>query len=346
MFKIAKARWPELWQALAREGQLYLPALVDGKTDFTPWQKDTKVDLLTAVTAKSLKHLFFAQVEPLMDFQTSGKKVAVTPQKLPEQPTIAFGVRACDLAGFAILDKVFLKEPVDTFYRARREHCTLIGLACGFPEETCFCHTFDIDAASPAGDVQTWLVWDNLYWESQTEKGRQLTAKLAALFTEATAADKKLVQDQQAKIKETLRQLPLGQLRFSPELAKHEQEVFNSKVWEQLAATCLSCCGCTYVCPTCHCYDVRDNVGKDGQVQRFRCWDSCMNGDFTKMAHGNPRKGQLERFRQRYMHKLVYFPEDYEGTFACVGCGRCLRICPVNLNIVKVAKALEVDLHV
>jgi hypothetical protein len=80
MFKIAKAKWPELWQALAREGQLYLPALVDGKTDFAPWQKDTKVDLLTAVTAKSLKQLFFAQVEPLMHFQTSGKKVAVTPK--------------------------------------------------------------------------------------------------------------------------------------------------------------------------------------------------------------------------------------------------------------------------
>jgi sulfhydrogenase subunit beta (sulfur reductase) len=108
----------------------------------------------------------------------------------------------------------------------------------------------------------------------------------------------------------------------------------------------LSCCGCTYVCPTCHCYDVRDYAGKDGAVERFRCWDSCMHGDFTKMAHGNPRKGRMERFRQRYMHKLVYFPEDYEGVFACVGCGSCLRICPVNLNIVKVAKELEVDLHV
>ena len=67
-----------------------------------------------------------------------------------------------------------------------------------------------------------------------------------------------------------------------------------------------------------------------------------MNRDFTKMAGGNPRKTKLERFRQRYMHKLVYFPENNEGVFACVGCGRCLNKCPVNLNIVKVAKALEV----
>ena len=129
--------------------------------------------------------------------------------------------------------------------------------------------------------------------------------------------------------------------KVNDELTEDELKVFHSKIWEQLAAGCLSCCICTYVCPTCHCYDICDYQETEERTQRYRCWDSCMAKDFTLMAHGSPRKTKVERFRQRYMHKLVYFPENNEGEYACVGCGRCLQKCPVQLNIVKVAKALE-----
>ena len=116
-------------------------------------------------------------------------------------------------------------------------------------------------------------------------------------------------------------------------------EFFGSEKWEELSKNCLGCGTCTFVCPTCQCYDIKDfNTGKG--VVRYRCWDSCMYSDFTKMAHGNSRLSQLERFRQRFMHKLVYFPENNEGIFGCVGCGRCLIKCPISMNIVKVAKTL------
>ena len=90
----------------------------------------------------------------------------------------------------------------------------------------------------------------------------------------------------------------------------------------------------------CQCYDVKDfNTGHG--VQRFRCWDSCMYSDFTMMAHGTNRPTQKERFRQRFMHKLVYFPSNNDGIYGCVGCGRCLAKCPISMNIVKVAKTLK-----
>ncbi|MGN0763159.1 MAG: 4Fe-4S dicluster domain-containing protein, partial [Aristaeellaceae bacterium] len=104
---------------------------------------------------------------------------------------------------------------------------------------------------------------------------------------------------------------------------------------------CLGCGTCTFVCPTCQCYDIRDFDTGSG-VQRYRCWDSCMYSDFTLMAHGTNRPTQLERFRQRFMHKLVYFPSNNEGLYSCVGCGRCLAKCPQGLHIVKVIKALGV----
>ena len=105
---------------------------------------------------------------------------------------------------------------------------------------------------------------------------------------------------------------------------------------------CLACGTCTFICPTCQCYDIRDYNTGNG-IQRFRCWDSCMYSDFTLMAHGNIRNSQKERFRQRFMHKLVYFPENNDGMFSCVGCGRCVSKCPSSLNIVKVIKSLGVS---
>ena len=118
-------------------------------------------------------------------------------------------------------------------------------------------------------------------------------------------------------------------------------ELFNSPKWAELSESCLGCGTCTFVCPTCQCYDIRE-FDTGSEVKRFRCWDSCMYSDFTKMAHGNPRVSQLERFRQRFMHKLVYFPENNGGEIGCVGCGRCLSKCPISMNIVKVAKSLGV----
>ena len=110
--------------------------------------------------------------------------------------------------------------------------------------------------------------------------------------------------------------------------------------WKELSDACLGCGTCTFSCPTCQCYDIKDfNTGNG--VQRYRCWDSCMYSDFTMMAHGNNRNSQMQRFRQRFMHKLVYYPVNNNGMFSCVGCGRCVEKCPSSLNIVKVIKAFE-----
>ena len=106
-----------------------------------------------------------------------------------------------------------------------------------------------------------------------------------------------------------------------------------------MSEACLGCGTCTFVCPTCQCFDIRDFKTNEGVV-RYRCWDSCMYSDFTLMAHGNSRTTQMQRFRQRFMHKLVYYPSQNEGLYSCVGCGRCVNKCPQRLNIVKVIKTL------
>ena len=166
--------------------------------------------------------------------------------------------------------------------------------------------------------------------------GEALLAKVAGLVADTAdnAAD-----EAKAKIRTILGKLPLANLTTEGLGVGLTKEFFDRPEWASLSESCLGCGTCTFHCPTCQCYDVRDFDTGHG-IKRFRCWDSCMYSDFTKMAHGNPRVSQLERFRQRFMHKLVYFPDNNDGIFGCVGCGRCLSKCPISMNIVKVMKVL------
>lgn len=339
MKKLSLSRLNDLFSAISGERTLYIPADDEaGQARFTPWFEGlTLSERLN--TARSAKDLFFPQVENLVRFRVSGKQIQMMESRDPAQPFAVFGVRACDCRSFDILDRVFLAEPVDTYYQTRRENGLIITLACGRPAETCFCGSFGIDAANPEGDVTCWMDDSDLYWRANTPKGEALTSQLPLLEDCEDAT----VEAQQAKIRKILEKLPLNHLDLTGFDREHMLAIFNSPQWASLSESCLGCGTCTFVCPTCQCYDVEE-FHNGQEIQRFRCWDSCMYSDFTQMSAGQPRPTQLERFRQRFMHKLVYFPNNNDGIFGCVGCGRCLQKCPIHMNIVKVAKALKEEL--
>ncbi len=336
MKKLPLSSLNTLFAAISADRTLYIPTDDPaGQAKFTPWTEGMPLSGKLN-TNRSAKDLFFPQVENLVSFRTEGKTISIQENREEVTPFVVFGVRACDCRSFDILDRVFLSDPVDTFYQARREMGTVITLACSRPEETCFCGSFGIDAAEPAGDVSCWMDEENLYWQANTEKGEALTATLPML----EEGGEEEVAVQQEKTRNILKRLPLGSLDLSDFHDKELMDVFNSPLWDSLSESCLGCGTCTFVCPTCQCYDVED-FDNGREVRRFRCWDSCMYSDFTMMAHGTNRPTQLERFRQRFMHKLVYFPRNNDNIFGCVGCGRCLQKCPIHMNIVKVAKQLK-----
>ena len=337
MYKIEKQNLAPLFQAIAAKQELYVPSNTNGQVNFAPYSEDIQVDLDTLNTVKSPKDIFFPQSENLYTCKREGKKISIQPEALKEQDFVVFGLKGCDIRGMDVLDKVFLAEPVDSFYAARRAHGTIVALACREPEETCFCTVFGVDPAAPAGDVQCWMVEDTLYWKPVTEKGEALTAQVSDLLTEAEEAP---VEAQKKNIAEIMTQLPYTNLSLEGWNGDALDEKFNAPQWEQLYKPCLACGPCTFVCPTCQCYDIKDYDTGHG-VQRYRCWDSCMYSDFTMMAHGNNRNSQMQRYRQRFMHKLVYFPANNDGMYSCVGCGRCVAKCPASLNIVKVIKAFQ-----
>lgn len=341
MYKIKREDLPALFQKIAADQELYLPVRTADQTNFGVWREEAEVDLDTLKTVKSPKDVFFPQSETLYTCYREGKKLSVEPETLKEQDFVVFGMKACDIKGVEVLDRVFLSDPIDTFYAARREHGTIVALACHEPEETCFCKVFGVDAAHPAADVAAWMVEDTLYWRPETEKGQKLTEKLADLLEKADdAGSETVVADEEEKIRSIIEELPYSHLSLEGWNGDVLMEKFESPLWEELYKPCLACGTCTFVCPTCQCYDIKDYDTGHG-VQRYRCWDSCMYSDFTMMAHGNNRTSQKERFRQRFMHKLVYFPANNDGMYSCVGCGRCVEKCPASLNIVKVVKAFQ-----
>ena len=338
MKKIALSKLNDFFAAIAAEEKLYLP--VDGEkgADYKLWTEGVTYSKALN-TNRSAKDFFFPQTENIVDFKREGKTIEVIDTRTEAEDFVIFGVRACDARSFTILDKVFLAEPVDSFYASRRAHGTIVTMACTRPGETCFCGTFGIDMTEPEGDVACWIAEDALWLKANTEKGEALLEKVASLTEEGDAS---AVDSQKAAVKEIAKKLPLQNLPTEAFKGDVLLEKFNSAKWPELSKACLGCGTCTFVCPTCQCYDIFDFDTGHG-VKRARCWDSCMYSDFTRMAHGNSRNSQVERFRQRFMHKLVYFPMNNGGEFGCVGCGRCLSKCPINMNIVKVMKSLGGD---
>ena len=336
MKKIPASRLNELLLAISGEQDVYVPQELNNTVSFAKWEdgKTARLDVLK--TNRSPKDLFFPQVEDIARFKLEGKKIKVIEGVPEDKRFVLFGVRACDARSFHILDTVFLSEPIDPNYKRRRENGTVVSLACSRPSETCFCASFGIDAGDPEGDVSAWLSGDDLYWRANTEKGNELTNLVSNLLEDC---DEAAVNEEKEKLKKIFSLLPLSNLDLSSFTPDRMMEIFNSKSWEPLSRSCVGCGTCTFVCPTCQCYDIRD-FDCGGEICRFRCWDSCMYSDFTKMASGNPRKTQVERFRQRFMHKLVYHPANHDGEYSCVGCGRCLEKCPVSMNIAKVARVL------
>ena len=337
MYKIAKENLSALFRKIAENQELYVPVKTGNQVNFGAWSKEAEVDLDTLKTVKSPKDAFFPQSENLYTCVRDGKKLSVEPEALKEQDFVVFGMKACDVRGIEVLDKVFLADPVDSFYAARREHGTIVAMACKEPEETCFCNVFGIDCAEPSADVAVWMTEEELYWKSLTERGETLTGQVKELLSD-TIEEK--VEEQKQSIRAIMEKLPNAQMSLEGWNGEALKEKFDSPLWEELYKPCLACGTCTFVCPTCQCYDIKDYDTGHG-IKRYRCWDSCMYSDFTMMAHGNNRTSQMQRFRQRFMHKLVYFPANNDGMYSCVGCGRCLEKCPSSLNIVKVIKAFE-----
>lgn len=281
------------------------------------------------------KEYLFPQQEKLFTFiSREGGEIEVKAH-LSKERQVIWGIRPCDLYGIKTLDSIFLSSFIDTYYQARRENTILMGLNCNEPEDICFCNSLQTGPfAKDSFDLLFTDLGNKFLVEVGSKAGEELLARATKLFTEATDRDKEKANVLEEESKQSFK----GSVDI--ERAKDKlATAFSHVLWAEESVSCILCGGCNFVCPTCHCFNIEDiKTGQDSE--RIRYWDSCQLGGFTQMAAENTRKTQAERLRQRIYHKFSYIPAKYNGQTGCTGCGRCIQVCPGEIDIIHILERL------
>jgi len=318
---LEKQALPSLFQSWREHYDVYLPQKMERFSHFMPLSDDcvlvTDEPHNTRIPPKAL---FLPMTEALVKFTRFG---GYEDAKQTIQPRIIFAIRPCDAQAVQLLDTSFIQEGyVDPFWVEKRAKTITIGLGCHEPCQTGFCTTVGYGPFNKSDlDVLLTDLGDFYLVETLSEAGEKCFQGFStasdeiyekALMVQHAAHDQMLVAFETENLKEKL------------------EQNFNSDYWEEISQSCLGCGVCTFLCPTCFCFDIVDEAQRK---ERVRNWDTCMFRTYSLEASGhNPRPSRVERTRQRLSHKFVYWL-DQVNQIGCTGCGRCVRYCPVGLDI-------------
>jgi len=328
--KISKKDIAKLLNQWSQQFAVFAPSKESGVAEMAEWDgKDTSFIDWYRNTIVPPKASFLPPMEEMFRFRKEKEGYHIELPPSDEHKPLIFGIRPCDARAMAILDMTFAEAYQDPYYLDKRKNAVLVGLGCTNPCESCFCTSLGISPAESA-DVDLMLtdIGDEFLIEEVTARGEELMVKTSGL-KEATKDDEaKAKQAKKAAYNKVSRKLDTEGI-VDKLLASFDDEGF----WEKVAAKCISCGICTLLCPTCYCFDISDELVRQ-EGTRFRNWDSCGFPVYTKMPMENPRAEKWKRVRQKVCHKYEFYPMTF-SVIACTGCGRCVRLCPVNWDITQ-----------
>jgi len=335
VIKIEKTKWAEGLQKAGKSFRLIGPKKVKDKKfgEFRELADAELPDMELADTRLSPKCITFPESEVMFTFTTDPAAEDANILKRPQTnatPRAVVGIRPYDAAAFKILKKNFdTPDYRDPYWCDAYEASTFIGLAVTDPD------LFDFSTSVGTGPFDESALDVLLVDEGDHYLAKQITDKggawveAAGWKTDAGDSAEERIEEKKAEAEGKVD----SKIVYDGIGKKSIMDLYEADFWKDAAFACINCGTCTYVCPTCWCFDIQDETkGADGK--RCKNWDSCMYPLFTHHASGhNPRGEKYMRVRQRFMHKLKYFLDKYEDGVMCVGCGRCIRSCPVNIDI-------------
>lgn len=335
ILKIAKSELDLFVSVLPAFGELHAPIERRGVIVFDRPQRWSDVKMDYKRTVLPPKKYVLPPREAMFAFSGDGGYQDLLSEAA--RPLVLFGVHAYDIFGLNILDRVFAQGRYqDPYYITRRRNLVVIGVDFE-PDEHHFAASMDADFVDHGFDLFLSDLGDDYLVLVGTSRGDDIVTKSGCLMREPSEADFAEYKRRSALRRASYSiQVDLGDL---PQILEME---YHSRLWEELGRRCLSCGACSLVCPTCYCYDVRDEVELgDRKGRRVRSWDSCLYRTHALVAGGeNFRKARSSRIKFRYYHKQRGFVAEY-GRPSCVGCGRCIVTCPAGIDIVKVIQAIR-----
>ena len=328
--KINKKNIAKLLEDWSKEFALFVPSRENSIATIVKWDgQDTSFLDWHRNTFIPPKALFLPPLEEMLSFKKDQQSYQIEVPQSDGQKQLIFGIRPCDANAMAILDKTFKDGYEDPYYLSKRENTLLVGLGCSKPYDSCFCTSVGSSPTDSVGvDLMLIDIADDYLVEGVTDKGKELI-NLSSQFKKATEADETSAKD----AKDAAHSKVSKQLDTKDMDKKLLSSFEDQDLWEDIAAKCISCGICTFLCPTCYCFDINDEMSQD-KGTRTKSWDTCSFCVYTKMPMENPRKEKWRRVRNKVCHKYEFYPMLFD-TIACTGCGRCIRRCPVNWDITQ-----------
>jgi ferredoxin len=319
----------QLIRVLQRSYKVYAPQSKNGESEFKKLVEPELVVLDYPLSILPPKKIFQPVRGTLFSFTVKNTHSFQCQEELVDEPPAVLGLRPCDVHSLLALDKVFNEKYLDPYYLTKRERGLIIAISCTEVAPECFCTSFGIGPDLKDGyDLLLTNLGDEYLLEVGSTKGSILASRLngQSASQQDFTRKNKLIRLAKERITKHL-PVPLEALD------KYLEETFDHEGWQKQAEYCLSCGNCTLVCPTCYCFNVKDNFKPSiSSGERVWEWDSCQLLEFSKIAlNANFRRLRLDRFKHRAIHKLSWMKQQY-GRTGCVGCGRCIRWCPSLLK--------------
>ncbi|MHA1743362.1 MAG: 4Fe-4S dicluster domain-containing protein [Candidatus Heimdallarchaeota archaeon] len=304
---------------LQKKYKVIAPVRDENGVNFEIIGSSSEITLDYINTKYSPKKFFLPDDEILFRFEKRGKKIKLI-ESFEKEKRVIFGIRPCDVNALLVLDKLLIDKTRDAYYIAKRKNTLLFAVDCIEAGKNCFCYVFGMDKLTSGYDLLFTPVKSGFFVRAGSREGEKMMKESKHFKAAGKPPKINLKFKKKFRLKDVESKL---------------EKFYDDERWKDVARNCISCAACTEVCPTCYCFEVKDYVDFDGSGERVRHRSSCLLKSFSRVAGDFVfRKSRVDRIKQFVYHKLLYFKEKH-GVQLCVGCGRCIDVCPTGIDFFK-----------